>query len=73
MKMTDNAPIDEIREHTQGPWRSDEGTPNFCLPNVRRMEACWNICEGIPTEDLEGGPVGEILKKAFKKVMRDKS
>ncbi len=29
----------------------------------RRAIACVNACEGIPTEALEGGVVGELLRK----------
>ncbi len=30
--------------------------------NARRLVACWNACEGIPTAALEDGVVGEMLE-----------
>lgn len=29
--------------------------------NQRRVLACWNACQNIPTEALEAGVVGELL------------
>ena len=29
--------------------------------NARRLVACVNACEGIPTEALEGGVIGELM------------
>lgn len=34
--------------------------------NARRLAACWNACEGIPTNDLEGKSIGEyVSQQAF--------
>ena len=37
-------------------WRA-EGAANFDLKEdtARRLTVCWNVCEGIPTDVLEGG------------------
>src|SRR3972149_5054372 len=37
-------------------------TPETRAVNALRLVAAWNACEGIPTEALEGGVVGELLK-----------
>jgi hypothetical protein len=29
--------------------------------NARRLAACWNACEGIPTKALEARVVGDLL------------
>ena len=31
------------------------------LANARRLVACWNACQGVPTEVLEGGLVADQL------------
>lgn len=34
--------------------------------NARRLAACWNACEGIPTSELEGKSIDEyVSKQAF--------
>lgn len=30
--------------------------------NARRLVACWNACQSIPTEALEAGVVGELVE-----------
>ena len=31
------------------------------IANARRIAACWNVCQGIPTETLEAGRCKMIL------------
>ena len=40
----------------EGLFRSDQKAAN-----ARRLVACWNACEGIPTEQVEAGVVGEMV------------
>jgi len=37
-----------------------EQMPETQRENVRRLAACWNACEGIPTETLEEHALGVI-------------
>lgn len=39
---------------TTGKYESEE-------MNARRLVACWNACQGVPTEVLEGGLVADQL------------
>lgn len=34
--------------------------------NARRLAACWNACQSIPTEALEAGVVEELLEAVRK-------
>jgi hypothetical protein len=34
--------------------------------NARRLVACWNACQSIPTEALEAGVVGELVEAVRK-------
>lgn len=32
------------------------------VPNARRLVACWNLCDGVPTEQIEAAPdLGRLL------------
>ncbi|MFH1572554.1 MAG: hypothetical protein ABIG68_01145 [Acidobacteriota bacterium] len=35
-----------------------------CVANARRAVACWNACQGIPTEALEAGAIGKLVYAA---------
>ena len=63
--------------HTPRNWQRDKDTGNiFYIQHgesysvgfsielywSRRIVACVNACEGIPTEALEGGVIGELLE-----------
>jgi hypothetical protein len=41
-----------------------EGDEAETAANARRLAACWNACRGIPTEALESGALGRLLKAA---------
>jgi hypothetical protein len=34
--------------------------------NARRLVACWNACQSIPTDALEAGVVGELVEAVRK-------
>ena len=52
---------DQIR-YTLRPWRFVEKGRGW--RDARRIVACVNACEGIPTEALESGVVRELIEAA---------
>ena len=54
------------------PWGTIAGLPSvlhgrsevFTPADARRLAACWNACEGVPTGALENGIVAILLKAA---------
>jgi hypothetical protein len=37
--------------------------------DARRIAACWNACEHIPTDALEAGVVGKLVAEAMLRVL----
>lgn len=52
----------EQMRYTPGPWRVVEKERGW--RDARRIVACVNACDGIPTEALEAGVVRELIKAA---------
>ncbi len=42
-------------------WRGDGGNPDLKAAIAYRLAVCWNVCEGIPTSQLEEGVLIELL------------